>query len=644
MTDTKKPETAAETTETTETKAPETTAESNETAAEKAPLFEGTLFLSPHLDYFQNGDDFFVYHNIYGYIIQMSEDLVDFLEFFHDGPKTADQVMEQFGETFNQDLLNNFLSVFRPLACILPDDDFEPQKTHDMYPTLAKWITVDATNPKAVVIYAFDTQTQNSLMKITLDEWESRVWSHLKGDKTVGEIAEILAAEDNIPAADAELRLTASLELWSHCSVQAVKLSAEPVRNTRNSRFGVPPYLISTMPYPKVTETVRTKVDENGNILEKWEEPVRCKPLNLEIIPIDDKTLELDRNCARLSSMLAKPHAVLKDRAYGEAVYDIITQYAPIRTETCRVLEVGGGNGDTARAFVAAAAARVPDTKLEYTIFTPDEAQANALREALKSVENIRIVQGDIEKIAEILDGEKFDIIYSDEFIANLPSVSVRKMSLEGSDDEDEEDEDRPDDGERELKPVHQTDNNKITFIGEGDSIQLIFKYKLNLCDAPEDFILNSGSLRLLGNLAKLANFNTQMFIVEFGEDIKYPVRTLEDGRVTYSQHFGILKQAAKKLGFLADSRYWMEELDIDRELQMFATTRSQFKTIRQMLADNGVALERRPYSKAEFEDLLKKAGRTNVVELNYEPAEDRISGLVSHAYKMLRVYKELEF
>ena len=165
------------------------------------------------------------------------------------------------------------------------------------------------------------------------------------------------------------------------------------------------------MPYPKVTETVRTKVDENGNILEKWEEPVRCKPLHMEIITIDDKTLELDRNCARLSSMLAKPHAVLKDRAYGEAVYDIITQYAPIRTETCRVLEVGGGNGDTARAFVTTAAARIPDTKLEYTIFTPDEAQAAALKEALKSIENIRIVQGDIEKIAEILDGEKFDII-----------------------------------------------------------------------------------------------------------------------------------------------------------------------------------------------------------------------------------------
>ena len=150
--------------------------------------------------------------------------------------------------------------------------------------------------------------------------------------------------------------------------------------------------------------------------------------------------------------------------------------------------------------------------------------------------------------------------------------------------------------------------------------------------------------VRLLGNLAKLTSFNSQMFIVEFGEDIKYPVQTLEDGKITYSQQFGILKQAAERLGFKARSSYWMEEIDIERDLKMFATTRSQFKAIRQMLADHGVELQRRPYSETEFKELLAKAGRTDVVEINYEPAEDRISGLVSHAYKLLRVYKELEF
>lgn len=602
----------------------------------KAPLFEGTLFLSPNIDYFQNGDDFFVYHNLYGYILKMSEDLVDFLEFFHDGPKDAEAVTAQFSEVFDADTLNNFLSVFRPLSCLLPDDEFEPKKTHDMYPTLARWIAVDQTDPKAIVIYAFDTQAQNKIMKISLDAWESRLWQYIKGDKSVGDIAAIIAEEDAQPVEEVEIRIACSLALWTHSSVQAVKLSAEPCANFKGRRFGVPPYLISTMPYEKVTAIVRTRVDEKGEILEKWEEPVRCKPTHLEIIDIDEQTLESDKNCARLASLLAQPHPVLGNRAYGKAVYDVISKYAPVM-DNSKILEVGGGLGDTARSFIQSCKCPV-----SYTIFTPDEAHAELLRNTLKDLENVRIVSGEIDKIADILNGETFDIIYSDEFLANLPSVSVRKMSLESEEDEEEADDDRPDDGE--LKPAHAVDNNKITFIGEGDAIQLIFKYKLNLCDAPEDFILNSGSLRLIGNLSKLATFRTQMFLVEFGEDIKYPVQTVEDGKITYSQHFGLLKQAAQKLGFLAQSSYWMEELDLQRDIKMFATTRSQFKTLRQLLADHDVALERKPYTQPEFEELLKKAGRTSVVEVNYEPAEDRISGLVPHAYKMLRIYKELEF
>ncbi|MBO5753871.1 MAG: class I SAM-dependent methyltransferase [Proteobacteria bacterium] len=609
----------------------------------QAPLFEGTLFLSPNLDYFQNGDDFFVYHNLYGYIMGMSEDLVDFLEFFHEAPKNADEVLERFAEIFDRDTIHNFLSVLRPLACLLPDHEFEPNKTSVMYPTLARWITVDQTDAKAVVIYTFDSQAQDNIVKITLDAWESRVWSYIKGDKSVSEIAEIIANEDGALVADVEMRIQASLALWTHSSVQAVKLSAEPCTKFRGSRFGVPPYLISTMPYPNVTALVRTRVDEEGNVLEPYEAPERCKPAQMETIKLDKETIELDKNCARLSSLLAQPHPVLGNRAYGQAVYDVISRYVPVGGEKCRMLEVGGGLGDTAKAFIQTCAERLPDMTLDYTIFTPDAARAEMLKGVLDGLKNVRILTGNIEDIAKILDGEKFDIIYSDEFIANLPSVAVRKMSLDGGDDE-EEDEDQPDTAERELKPAHASDNNKITFIGEGDAINLIFKYKLNLCDAPEDFILNSGSLRLIGNLSKLTTFDSQIFIVEFGEDIKYPVQTVEDGQITYSQHFGILKQAAKSLGFMADSRYWMEELNIDRDLQMFATTRSQFKAIRQMLGEHDVVLERKPYDKAQFESLLKAAGRSNVVEINYEKAEERISGLVPHAYKMLRIYKELEF
>lgn len=609
-----------------------------------APLYENTLYLSPNIDYFQNGDDFFVYHNLYGYILKMSEDLVDFLEFFHEAPHTAQELEAQFDQVFGRETLEEFLSIFRTLACLIPNADFETQKTLAMYPTTARWITVDQTNEKAIVIYAFDTQTRDRVARIQLDAWESELWSYINGTKATEDIAAEMAEKHGELLEDVKIRIAAALAQWTHCDVQAVKLSAEPCGKFKGSRFGVPPYLISTMPYQKVTAHVRTILDEDGNVTSTWEEPKRVLPANLTYVPVSAETLEADRRSARLSALFSEPHAALRNRNYGKALYDVITKHAPISGNVCEVLEVGTSEPNTARAFIKAAVAANPELTLNYTMFIADEKIADELKAAVADLKNISIVVGDIEKIEELLSGKTFDIIFSNEFMANLPSVNVRKMSLGGGDDEeDEDDEDRPDDGERELKPAH-TDASKLTFIGEGDAINLIFKYKLNLVDAPEDFLLNSGSLRLLGRLSKLVKFSSHIFMIEFGEDIKYPVQTYEDGCVAYAQHFGVLKQAARALGFVSTSTYWMEDIDIDRELKMFATTRSQFKAMRAMLAEHGVALEHRPYSEDEFRAILAKAGRTSVNEINFEPAEDRISGLVPHAYKLLHIFKELEF
>ena len=329
----------------------------------------------------------------------------------------------------------------------------------------------------------------------------------------------------------------------------------------------------------------------------------------------------------------------------------MFSNYVPFSGEVCRVLDVGGENASMARDFVRAFKSQYPAIKIEYVMFVPKHdtnETPKSMNEISAILDNagdikseIELITGDVEKIDEIFKDKTFDVIFCDEYMANLPSVAVRKMSLDG--DEDEDSDENNENESEELKPAHAADN-KLTFIGEGDAIQLIFKYKLNLCDAPEDFILNSGSLRLIGHLSKLSHARTQMFLIEYGEDVKYPVQTIEDGQITYAQHFGVLKQAAKSLGFQAQSSYWMEELELQRDLSMFATTRSQFKAMRQLLADHGVALERKPYTESEFNALLLKAGRASVVEVNFEHAEDRISGLVPHAYKMLRIYKDLEF
>lgn len=599
--------------------------------------YEGTLRLSQHVDYFHNGDSYFVYHNLFGYILRMSEDLVDFLEFFRGGPQNADAMHEQFGMIFSDEPLKDFISVFRSMACLLPDDTYETRKLHEMYPNHSSWVTADQTNPDNIVLYAFDSQTQNQIFRLSLDAWDSRLWLMIDGARSVQEIAETLAEKDSADVSEILAKIDAALKLWVHYDMQAVKMADEPNQKRRKSRYVVTPYLISTMPYKRVTVEVRTPEDED-DIIPPYEDPAPMRPENMTVITLDDETLRLDRRCTRMATLMAKPHAVLDNRSYGRALYDVLSGYVPISGDTFSVLDVGAQTGETARDFVLACRELHPNTKLDYVLFIPDADEAEKLKSCLADIQEIRVVTGEIDKIHKILDGSLFDLIFSNEFLACLKSEAARRVMPEA---EDVDIETVLKTGE--YRSIHATDD-KLTFMGEGDSVSLILKYKLNLGDAPDDFILNSGSIKLLANLTKLLRPDAQLFLIEFGEDIKYPIQTFEEGKACYSQHFGVLKQVARKLGFMAQSSYWMEELSLKRDLPMFATTRSQFKAMRQMLADHGADLERKPYTTDEMGELMKAAGRKNVIELNFEPAEDRISGLVPHSYKMLRVFKDSDF
>ncbi|MGI5828571.1 MAG: hypothetical protein ACOX8U_00150 [Bradymonadia bacterium] len=623
----------------------------NTTVVENAPLYEGSLYLSENVDYFQNGDDFFVYHNLYGYILKMSEDLVDFLEFFATERK-AEEMHENYDEIFGRDTLHEFLSIFRTLACLLPSDDYEREKTLSMYPTQARWITVYSPKDGNTKIYAFDTQTRRDMRTVQLNEWETALWKLCaEGNKTVQSIVDEIAAHPHSPSSGVEELVLATLAQWTHCELQVLKLSAEPCSMYKGRRFGVPPYLISTMPYERVTALVRTEVDESGKIIKPYEETIRVKSQGLKIESIEPEVLQKDRLSARLSTILAEPHEVLANESYAERVFELADGVCEVRGEEFAVLDIGGGLGETAKGFVKAFKAKYPDVNLRYTIYAPSEEFAQIQAQTLEETPEVGIAIGDPNHLADNLNDRKFDFILCDEFLANLESVSVRKMVLGGSNEEEEEEEDVGEElleGEELSAPATERpgDEAKLTFIGEGDAIQQIFKHKLKLNDAPEDFYLNNGSLRLLTQIDRLCKFGTQVFLIEFGEELKYPVRTFEELSEAYSQHFGILRQAAENMGYRTRLSYWMEDLGLDRECSMFSTTRSQFKAMRCLFADHGIELERRPYTEGEMREILKRAniGEDEIVELNFEPAEDRISGLVPHSYKFLRIFKELEF
>ena len=266
-----------------------------------------------------------------------------------------------------------------------------------------------------------------------------------------------------------------------------------------------------------------------------------------------------------------------------------------------------------------------------YVLVAPNDELAARQRTTLSAHAAVEFVVGDFTKLAALVTGP-FELIVCDEALGNLETLSVRRIMRQADADLDDE------------EAEAAASKNKETFIGEGDSVQAIFKFGLSLDDAPDDFFLNTGSFRLMKEASSLLAPGGQLYLVEFGELYRYPVRTSEEGGFAFSQHFGLLTQVAKRLGFQTQFGYLMDELEFVRNHEMLATTRSQFKALRFALGERGVALDRRAYTREEFEPLLEQAGLTGeLLGIVYEPLEERVLGLVMHAFKLFRMFKTVE-
>ena len=129
--------------------------------------FEGTLSLSRQIDYFCNDDEFYVYHNLFGYILKMSEDVVEFLEYFRAEPRTPEETLERFAGQFSRDMIADFATVFVMQCCLLKEPDAGEKKVLEMFPMHARWIVADQTDPEAIKLYAVDRDTNASVNIIT---------------------------------------------------------------------------------------------------------------------------------------------------------------------------------------------------------------------------------------------------------------------------------------------------------------------------------------------------------------------------------------------------------------------------------------------------------------------------------------------
>lgn len=546
---------------------------------------------SAHLSTFAHRGAVYLFHDLYGYLLQMSPDLVEFLNAFAEPTRAADVVAAHADRFEGQ--AQQFVDVFYQHACLVEPDDDEREGIWPMIAVKGKWNVWRRQGDRVTLWTAWG---ERPIARLELTAAETAMWDAMDGEIRLNELR---AKHDAKGLAALVHRLT-------HSDVQALKLSAFPMSMYAKRPSTTPSYLISTMPY---------RAWKPGDPLEV---PPRDVETDAYYQGIDDADAQFDHQETTLSHLLREPHPALHGRTYGAALVDALAAQGRLPSKTIRVLEIGGGLGYVARAACEALLAR--GLEVTYTIreLSPRLAEAQRARTAGLPV---TVDVGDV--LAADFPADAFDLILSNEMVGDLPAQQLSRVDVGLTID-----------GGGEVDPK------KVAALGRTG--QLIAWLDVRLDDATEPFYLMTGAFELMLRVARWLAPDGTAVITEFGDRAKWPTLSLHLDHPELSTHFGHLEHGAHTLGLDAHIDFVMDLIDLDRTLQGLATTRSHFRALRALAAEAGVDLPKIGYTPellaARFGDKLAVA---DVGELRWDRIEDRLMGLVPHEFKAVVVKKK---
>lgn len=548
---------------------------------------------SAHLSTFAHQGAVYVYHDLFGFLLQMSPDVLAVLDAFADGAEVKD-VVKRFDGAFEGASAQEFVDVFAQQFCLVEPDDVELDGIWPMVAIKAKWNVWRRAGDRVTLWTAWGDAP---VRRIELDEAETKIWDDLDGERRLNELRD----RHDGP------RVQALITRLTHSDVQAVKLCMFPMSTFAKRPQMAPHYLGSTMPYPRWTPAdgpPPPATDASGVV----------SPADYYRQDVADADAQFDHEETTLSHLFRVPHPALHGRTYGAALVEALAARGAVpATGRVRVVEVGAGLGYVAAAVHDALTAR--GLEVDYTIVELAPTLAAAQRARLAG-RGVRWVEGDVLAI-DLPVGEA-DLILANEMAGDLPARRLSRADV-GLDV----------DGGGEVDPA------KLAALGPAG--ELVRELELRLDDAPEPFYLMTGALELIGRIARWLAPGGTAVVTEFGEYAIWPKLSTHLDHPELSIHFGQLHQAARARGLEPELCFVIDLLDVDRTQQGLATTRSHFRALRAMLADAGVTLDKIGYTPAMLDAALAgKLARAEIGELRWDKLEDRLMGLVPHEFKAL--------
>ncbi|MFT3697298.1 MAG: SAM-dependent methyltransferase [Kofleriaceae bacterium] len=534
---------------------------------------------SRHISWFAHMGAVYLFHDLYGYLMEMSPDIADLIEAFAGGADTQ-PVLEQFANRFEGADPAQFLEVLAGQAVLIEPDDDE-LNLWPFVPIKGKWNIWRRHDDRLTFYTAWGDRPVTEIM---LDEDETRMWDAMDGEKRLAELRMKFDAT----------KLSKLVNRLTHVDVQALKLSLMPWSTYAKRPGSAPPYLVSTMPYPAWKPG--TPVPAAVNLTDYHRDDIK------------HADNQFDHEETTLSHLLRIPHPALRGRTYGETLIDELDKRDKLPLGKTRVLEIGAGLGYVAEHVIARL--KKMGREVEYTIVELAPALAAAQKKRLGNLATW--IEGDALTVT--ID-RQFDLILSNEMVGDLPAKQLSRTDLGLA-----------------LDGTGTTDPALLA---------KYTPYDVRCDDAPEPFYLQTGAQELVARIARWLAPGGTALVTEFGDTNAWPRLSTHLDHPELSTHFGHLLQVARSQGLDGGIEFVIDLIDIDRDERGLATTRSQFRALRALAADAGIDLPKVGYTRALLEDTVaRKLDLATIGDLRFDRIEDRLMGLVPHEFKALIISK----
>lgn len=551
------------------------------------PALPARLRRSRHLSWFTHMGAVYLFHDLYGYLMEMSPDIAQMIESFDDGVDTDETIAYYRGRLGDADP-RQFVEVLAAHAVLVDPAEDEVEGVWAFVPIKARWTVWRRRDDRLTLWTAWGDRPVQQLF---LDPDETRMWDAFDGAKRLIEMRHHV---DNA-------KLLALVRRLVHSDVQALKLSMMPWSVYAKRPAMAPAYLSSTMPYARWTPGA--PVAPAAALVDYHRDEIA------------DADAQFDHQETTLSHLLRVPHPALRGRTYGQALVDALLARGAIPDGRVRVLEIGAGLGYVARDAIARL--RGAGREVEYTIVELSPALAAAQRERLGG--DAAWIAGDALAADLRVPEAAFELVLANEMAGDLPAQRVARADLG-------------------LSPEGGTvDRARLRALGGGAALGADLGVVLD--DAPDPAYLQTGAWELVARIARWLAPGGTAVVTEFGDTAAWPKLSTHLDHPELSTHFGQLLQIARGAGLQcgAGVEFVIDLLDFDREQQGLATTRSHFRALRALAADAGVELAKIGYTPellaAAVGDKLELEA---IGELRWDKIEDRLMGLVPHEFKAL--------